>query len=176
MQPEANQEEKKMRYIGIDIGRWKCRAAVMNPEGVLIDEFAFNNDAEGILDLASRLTTEDRVVMESTGSVWTNLYDSLDERKVPVVLANPLKTRAIASARIKTDKVDARILAHLLRGDLVAECYVPPRELRELRALVRHRASLVRARTTVKNRVHAIVDRRGLRCGYSDLFGKRSLE
>ncbi len=53
---------------------------------------------------------------------------------------------------------------------------VPPRELREIRALVRHRASLVRARTTVKNRVHAIVDQHGLRCGYSDLFGKRSLE
>jgi hypothetical protein len=51
-----------------------------------------------------------------------------------VVLASPLKTRAIASARIKTDKVDARILAHLLRGDLVAECYVPSRELREIRA------------------------------------------
>ena len=176
MQPEAGQEAKKMKYIGIDIGKWKCRAAVMNPEGVLIDEFSFNNDHQGIEELASRLTPEDRVVMESTGSVWTNLYDSLDERKVPVVLANPLKTRAIASARIKTDKVDARILAHLLRGDLVAECYVPPRELRELRALVRHRASLVRARTTVKNRVHAMVDRRGIRCEYSDMFGKGGTE
>jgi transposase len=176
VQPEAGREAKKMRYVGVDIGKWRCRAAVMDPEGTVIDEFAFNNDAEGIRDLASRLTTEDRVVMESTGSVWTNLYDALDERKVPVVLANPLKTRAIASARIKTDKVDARILAHLLRGDLVAECYVPPRGLREIRALVRHRASLVRARTTVKNRVHAIVDQHGLRCEYSDLFGKRSLE
>jgi len=116
-----------MKYVGVDIGKWKCRAAVMNPEGVLIDEFAFNNDHQGIEDLASKLTPEDRVVMESTGSVWTNLYDALDERNVPVVLANPLKTRATASARIKTDKVDARILAHLLRGDLVAECYVPPR-------------------------------------------------
>jgi len=57
-------------------------------------------------ELASRLTPEDRVVMESTGSVWSNLYDFLDERKVPVVLANPLKTRAIASARIKTDNED----------------------------------------------------------------------
>jgi hypothetical protein len=103
MQPEAGREAKKMRYVGVDIGKWRCRAALMDPEGTVIDEFAFNNDADGIHDLASRLTTEDRVVMESTGSVWTNLYDALDERKVPVVLANPLKTRAIASARIKTD-------------------------------------------------------------------------
>jgi hypothetical protein len=98
MQPEAGREAKKMKYVGVDIGKWRCRAAVMDPEGTVIDEFAFNNDAEGIRDLASRLTTEDRVVMESTGSVWTNLYDALDERKVPVVLANPLKTRAIARA------------------------------------------------------------------------------
>jgi len=58
----------------------------------------------------------------------------------------------------------------------VAECYVPPRSLRELRALVRHRASLVRARTTVKNRVHALLDGRGIRCEYSDMFGKRGSE
>jgi len=114
--------------------------------------------------------------MESTGSVWSTLYNNLDERRIPVVLANPLKTRAIASARIKTDKVDARILAHLLRGDLVAECYVPPRELREIRALVRHRAGLVRMRSTVKNRVHALLDEHGLRCEYSDMFGKKGRE
>ena len=92
-----------MKYVGVDIGKWKCRAALMDPEGTIIEEFTFPNDAEGIPDLASRLTTEDRVVMESTGSVWETLYNHLDERHVSVVLANPLKTRAIASARIKTD-------------------------------------------------------------------------
>ena len=140
----------------------------------MIEEFTFTNDAEGIHGLAFRLTTEDRVVMESTGSVWSTLYNNLDERHIPVVLANPLKTRAIASARIKTDKVDARILARLLRSDLVAECYVPPRELREIRAPVRHQAGLVRIRSTVKNRVHALLDEQGFRCPYSDLFGKRA--
>ena len=69
MQPEASREAKKMKYVGVDIGKWRCRAAVMDPEGVLIDEFAFNNDHQGIEDLASKLTPEDRVVMESTGSV-----------------------------------------------------------------------------------------------------------
>jgi len=165
-----------MRYVGVDICKWKCRAAVMDGDGSIIEEFTFPNDAEGIHDLASRLTTEDRVVMESTGSVWSTLYNNLDERKIPVTLANPLKTKAIASARIKTDKVDARILAHLLRSDLVAECYVPPKELREIRALVRHRVSLVRARAAVKNRVHALLDEHGLRCEYSDMFGKGGSE
>jgi len=113
VQPEASREVEEVRYVGIDIGKWKCGAAIMDPEGVIVDEFAFTNDTQGIENLASRLTPEDRVVMESTGSVWSTLYDRLDERHVPVVLANPLKTRAIVSARIKSDKVDARILTHL---------------------------------------------------------------
>ena len=58
----------------------------------------------------------------------------------------------------------------------MAECYVPPRDLREMRALVRHRAALVRARATVKNRVHALIDGHGLRCEYSDMFGRRGAE
>ena len=73
-----------------------------------------------------------------------------------VVLANPKKTRAIAEARLKNDKVDARTLADLLRADLVAPSYVPPKEIRELRNLIRHRMNLVRDRTRLKNRVHAL--------------------
>lgn len=93
-----------------------------------------------------------------------------------MVLANPMKTKAIASARVKTDKVDARILAHLLRADLAAESYVPPGNVRELRALVRHRLSLVKMRTMVKNKVHAVTDKYGYRCEYSDMFGKAGME
>jgi len=61
---------------------------MMNPDGDIIDEFTFPNDAEGILGLASRLTPEDRVVMGSTGSVWSTLYNLIDERHIPVTLAN----------------------------------------------------------------------------------------
>ena len=62
----------------------------------------------------------DRVVMESTGNLWVNLYEALEENGVSVVLANPLKMKAIASAKIRNDKVDARVLAYLLRGGLFA--------------------------------------------------------
>lgn len=113
-------------------------------------EFFFENNNKGIANLMSTLTVEDRVVMESTGNLWLNIYDALDSRKIRVVLANPMKTKVIASARVKTDKVDARILAHLLRANLVAESYVPPENVREIRVLVRHRLSLV-ARATPKN-------------------------
>jgi len=119
----------------------------MDPGGIILEELTFTNNHEGIEGFASKLTMNDRVVMESTGSVWTNLYNHLDARHIPVALANPLKTKAVASAKIKSDKVDARILAHLLRSNLVAESYVPPKHLREIRALIRHRIAIVKIRT-----------------------------
>lgn len=162
--------------MGIDIGKQKCRAAVMDEKGFLVEEFSFRNNSFGIEGLVSKLSMDDRVAMESTGSVWMNQYESLEEMNVQVVLANPWKTKAIVSARTKSDKIDARILAHLLRGDLAAESYVPPKELKVVRALVRHRMSLLRVRTMVKNRVHALIDKYGYRCEFSDLFGKKGLE
>ncbi len=67
----------------------------------------------------------------------------------------PLRTRAIASARVKTDAVDARTLAHLLRSDLLPQAYIAPRALRDLRDLLRHRVALTRTRSALKNRVGA---------------------
>jgi transposase len=84
-----------------------------------------------------------------------------DEKKLDVVLSNPLKTRAIASAKIKTDKLDAVKLANLLRGGYIATCYVPDRRTMEFRELVRHRAMLVRMRTKVKNKIHGVILMKG---------------
>jgi transposase len=86
----------------------------------------------------------------------------LEKDGYTVKLAHPLETKAIAKARVKTDKIDSKILAHLLRADLVPESWVPPKEVRELRSLVKHRAFLVRMRTRLKNRVHAELDKRDI--------------
>ena len=86
-------------------------------------------------------------------------------------LAHPMRTKAIASARVKTDAVDARTLAHLLRADLLPEAYIAPRELRDLRDLLRHRVALTRMRTALKNRVSAILAKNGIAAPYSDMFG-----
>jgi transposase len=70
---------------------------------------------------------------------------------------HPLQCKAIASARLKNDKVDAAILAQLLRADLLPEAWIAPPEVRQLRAMVRHRIQLVRLRTLLRNRIHAIL-------------------
>jgi Transposase IS116/IS110/IS902 family/Transposase len=89
--------------------------------------------------------------------------------------AHPMRTRAIASARVKTDAVDARTLAHLLRADLLPEAYIAPRELRDLRDLLRHRVALTRMRSALKNRVSAVLAKHGIQRPYSDLFGPGGL-
>ena len=163
-------------YIGVDVGKERCRAAFMNQKGTIEKEFFFENNNKGITHLTSLLDIKDQVVMESTANLWLPLYEAIDNKHIKVVLANPMKTKAIASARVKTDKVDARILAHLLRADLVAESYVPPKQIREMRALMRHRLSLLKMRTMVKNRVRSLIDKYGFRCEFSDMFGVSGLK
>jgi transposase len=72
-------------------------------------------------------------------------------------LVHPSRCKAIASARLKNDKADAAILAQLLRADLLPEAWIAPPAVRQLRALLRHRVALVRLRTRLRNRIHAIV-------------------
>jgi transposase len=93
-----------------------------------------------------------------------------------VHLAHPLRTRAIAAARVKTDASDAKTLAHLLRAGFLPEAYIAPRQLRDLRELLRHRATLTRMRSAVKNRVHAILAKHGIANEHADLFGKGGRE
>jgi transposase len=85
-------------------------------------------------------------------------------------LAHSLRCKAIASARLKNDKVDAATLAQLLRADLLPEAWIAPPPVRQLRALLRHRVALVRLRTLLRNRIHAIVADYG-----HDLPGRQKL-
>jgi transposase len=98
--------------------------------------------------------------------MWYNIYESLTKRQRDVRLSNPAKTRAIASAKIKTDKLDAVKLADLLRDGYIAECYIPTRGTMDHRELVRHRAALIRRRTKLKNNIHSIMAMNGTSISY----------
>jgi transposase len=80
----------------------------------------------------------------------------LEDYGFEVHLVHPLRCKAIASARLKNDRVDAAILAQLLRADLLPEAWIAPPPVRLLRALLRHRASLARLGTQLRNRIHAV--------------------
>ena len=87
------------------------------------------------------------------------MYDLLEELGIKTVVAHPLKIRAIADAKIKSNSIDAKTLAHLLRADLIPEVHVPPKEVREQKNLLRHRLWLVRLQTMTENRIHQLIDR-----------------
>jgi transposase len=107
------------------------------------------------------------------GSTWGIIYDTLEDIGADPVLANPLKTRAIAEAKIKTDTVDAHTLSTLLRADLIPTVHVPSQEVRTHKNLLRQRFWLVEMRTRIKNRTHNILDRNHVTLpDCSDLFGK----
>jgi transposase len=93
---------------------------------------------------------------------WGWLVDLLEELELEPHLVHPSRCKAIASARLKNDKVDAATLAQLLRADLLPEAWIAPQATRDLRALLCHRAALVRLSTSLKNRVHAVLADRGI--------------
>jgi transposase len=168
-----------MMYVGVSVHKKVCRAAIANDEGDLVEEFSFTNSKKGIEDFMMKIEAfKERVLVavESTANLWTRLYDPLEDHGVQVVLSNPSKTRLIAEARVKTDKVDARVLAQLLRADMLPLCFVPSRMQRDRRQFIRHRVHLVKMGTEVKNRIHALLDKHGLRCPYPTLFSKKGVE
>jgi hypothetical protein len=159
-----------MVYVGIDLHRKRSQVAVLDQDGKQLRSRRIANDPETFLSLLHELGDDAEVALEATYG-WEWLADLLEEAGYELHLSHPLRTKAIAAARVKTDAVDARTLAHLLRTDLLPEAYIAPRELRDLRDLLRHRVALTRMRSALKHRVAAILAKNGVQPAYSDLFG-----
>lgn len=162
-------------HIGVDYHKAYTHLVVQDRDGTTLRTGRVRNDPSALAGFLSPYLENSHAVMEATRN-WTVMYDWLDELCDEVVLAHPAKVKAIAEAKIKTDKIDATILAHLLRADLVPVAYVPGDAARTLRQALRERMFYVRLRTMVKNRVVTIFDRypeqtRPLR-EVTDLFGK----
>jgi transposase len=149
----------------------------MNERGQLVNGARIAGNAPAAFaQFFKSLNGPSKVVLEGTRN-WGYLYDLLHEIKPieQVQLANACKVRVIAEAQVKTDKVDARALANLLRGDLIPRQHVPGPQNRCRKNVLRQRVFRVRMRTMIRNRVHTLVERqRGLSVPVlRDLFGKR---
>ncbi len=158
-----------MNYIGMDIHKQFTVAVVKDEQGNKLAEDKFTNSENNFGSFMQRFKPEEtKVVIEST-CVWEYIYEILEAKKYEVKLANPSRTRAIAEARIKTDSVDASTLADLLRANLIAESYIPPKDVRRLREITRERRTFVKQTTQIKNKIHAILIKRGVELGYATL-------
>jgi transposase len=162
-----------MLYIGIDYHRSFSYLTTMNEKGEIINQKKIHSNGE-IVDFLEECGEEMEIAVEATPS-WYWLYDHLESEGFQVRLSHPLKTKAIASAKVKTDKVDSATLAHLLRTNLLPLSYVPEKETRLNRELLRYRASLVKIQTRLKNKIHAILAKNNVNHSYTDLFGKQGM-
>jgi transposase len=147
-------------YVGLDVHLKTCYATAMNERGEILKQEKFAN--EGLeIERFFRGIDDAKVAIEASYS-WMPVYELLEGKGYEVKLAHPKETRIIAKAKVKTDKVDSERLAHLLRSNLLPTSYVPPKEIRELRDLVRLRTYLVVERTRFKNKIRAELAKRGI--------------
>jgi transposase len=128
-------------------------------------------DAESLVTWLAGLGGVVTVAMEAT-LYWAWLHDQLSAAGIAAVAAHPYQVKLIWQARAKTDPIDARKLADLLRAHLLPAVWVPSPELRAHRRLLRGRAYLVRLRASVKNRIHGHLMAENCRTEVTDLYGK----
>lgn len=168
-----------MFYAGIDYHKRYSVVHVIDEGGqTVLQSRVHFNDPRLFHTLFARLDGPCRVVFEACMN-WCKLHDLLET--IPNVqemtLAHPYKTRIIAEAQVKTDKIDARMLAVLLRADLICKSHISSREARRQKEILRQRTFFVRMRTRLRNRVHRLL---GAQLDlvlpeFSDLFGTRGM-
>ena len=173
--PDAGGAYMSEYNIGVDYHKKFTYFVVKDSKGKVLRNGQLPNEKDRVADFLSPFKKDSSAVIESCRN-WCVMHDWLEELVDEVVLANPYKVKAIAEAKIKTDKIDATVLADLLRADMVPTCYVAPREVRDMRNLLRERIFFVRMRTMAKNRIVTIFDRypeerKGLKL-QTDIFGK----
>jgi len=148
----------RKRYIGLDIHKDVVEFCILDAAGKKLDGGRIICEHSVLVKFAkSVLTRGDHVAMEATTNTWS-IVDILEPHVARIVVGNPLKTKAIAEAKIKTDKVDAMILAQLLRCDFLPSVWIPDKQTRVLRRLSSFRKSLVHEVTATKNRIKGVLN------------------
>jgi transposase len=138
------------------VHRKRSQVAVIDQDGEVLANRNVPNGIKPILSVIGGLPAGTPAAFEAAFG-WGWLLELLEDYGFDPHLVHPLQCKAIASARLKNDRVDAAILAQLLRADLLPEAWIAPAGVRQLRAMLRHRAQLVRLRTLLRNRIHAVL-------------------
>lgn len=162
-----------MKYIGIDYHTRYAVTTIMDQSGKIISKDRVENTREDIRNYFSKFGKGTKAVVEATNN-WACLVEWLHDIPIDIKLANPGKTKAIASAKIKTDSIDSKVLADLLRTDFIAESYLAPKSVRDIRELVRYRMTLARLRSQLKVRVRSILFKVGGMVKATNILGEKA--
>ena len=149
------------QIVGMDLHRRRSVLVRMTPEGRRLDTARITNSPGELRGVIARAGEHPKVVLEATYG-WYWAADALAEAGAEVHLAHPLGVKAFSCRRVKNDVKDAADLADLLRMGRLAEAWIAPPEIRELRELTRYRQKLVRSRVSAKDQVHAVLAKLGI--------------
>jgi len=159
------------RVIGMDIHRTFAEVVVWE-DGRLRHAGRVDMTRTALEGFGKSLKATDEIVVEATGNTMA-LVRVLSPFVVRVVIANPLQVKAVAHAHVKTDKIDAGVLASLHAAGFLPEVWTPPAETERMRRLVARRNQVVRHRTRIKNEVHAILHAHLIPCcPHADMFSQ----
>jgi len=158
------------RYHGLDAHKDSVYLCVRDEAGTILREERLTFGSEWKTYCAS-LTPEDEVVLEASTQVF-DLYDQLAPHAGRAVVAHPADVRLVAKAHFKSDRLDADRLSYLLRLNAIPEVWIPPEDIRTLRALLSQRQSLQKESTRRKNVLHSLLHAHGHTPPMSDLFSQ----
>jgi transposase len=147
-----------MNHSGFDLHKDNSFITTINDEGRIVGQSRILNDETLIVSYFQNIPGPHRVVVESTAN-WYWLSDVLESHNITMVLAHPKYLRAIAYAKVKTDKIDSETLARLLRMDLIPPAHKISPELRGMRDTMRMRLRSVQKRTSCYNSIHRIAEK-----------------
>jgi len=154
-------EEKRKRYIGLDVHKHYLIALGVNDELEVVLHARRVELAHLESWMKKTLTRQDEVVLEMTTNTW-QMYDELVQYAGKVMVVHPPHVALITRSQVMNDKIAASILARLLAKGLLVGIWIPPQEIREARGLVAQRQKMVRLATQAKNRLHAVIQRHHL--------------
>ena len=144
-------------FVGLDVHKKTIQMSVMDKDGEELLNKSIPNTPNSISEAFGGFPEKTRMVIESS-SVWKAPFFQLrDSMGFDVVLSNPYTTKLIAKSKKKTDKIDARILADLDRGNYIIESHVPSKKSMDNRDLTRFRRTLSLSRASYKNSIHGIL-------------------
>ncbi len=147
-------------FAGADLHKKVTQLGLLR-KGKSPSQFRFSNDPHTVEKVLGKLPSGTKIAVEAT-STWWWFVGKVRELGHEVYLSHPKQTKAIASARLKSDKVDALMLARLLKADLLPMVWIPGEKERYVRELLTHRGRLVRSRTAVINELHAVYAKRNV--------------
>jgi len=148
----------RKRYVGLDVHKDVVEYCILDRQGKKLDGGRFICEKSVLVNFAQKvLSSKDQIALEATTNTWA-VVDILEPFVEKIAVGNSLKTKIIAEAKVKTDKVDAMILAQLLRCDFLPTVWIPDKQTRELRRISSFRKSLVQEATAAKNRIKGILN------------------